>query len=123
MPDSNSMDDVPPILPPPLAAPPVIAPETGRPPAGVSLGARRATLILLAYRRSFGAAWAAITTIGIFVALHLPETIHFTPASIGIAGLAATALWMRLRTGAIGPAIAVHFAYNLVIASTVLVAR
>jgi membrane protease YdiL (CAAX protease family) len=66
------------------------------------------------YRKSFGASTAAVLTTGIFVVLHLTETIHFPPATISVTGLAVAALWFRLRTAAIGPAVTVHFGYNLV---------
>ena len=68
------------------------------------------------YRRSFGATWAAVVTTAIFCALHVTEVIHFPFAIVSIAALAGTALWMRLRSQAIGPAIAVHFCYNSVLA-------
>jgi len=48
--------------------------------------------------------------------MHITEMIYFWPSAIGITGLALAALWMRLRSGAIGPAVAVHFGYNAVIA-------
>jgi len=72
------------------------------------------------YRRTFGAPIATALTTGIFVVLHLTETIHFPPATISIAGLAIVALWFRLRTAAIGPAVAVHFGYNLVAVTAVI---
>ncbi len=68
------------------------------------------------YRHSFGPAWAAVVTTTIFVLLHLSEAIHFLPALLGITLLAVLALWFRLRSAAIGPAVAVHFGYNSMIA-------
>jgi tetratricopeptide (TPR) repeat protein len=64
------------------------------------------------YRKTFGPIWAAVSTTLIFVLLHVPQTIHYLPgiASITVAALAA--LWCRLRSNAIGPAIAVHVGYN-----------
>ncbi len=72
------------------------------------------------YRRSFGHARAALASTAIFCALHLPEVIHFLPALVGISGLALVALWCRLRSSAIGSAIAAHFGYNLVVALALL---
>ena len=72
------------------------------------------------YRSSFGPVPAAILTTAIFWVLHLTETIHFWPAMLGIAGLAIAALWFRLRSAAIGPAVAVHFGYNWTLAAVVL---
>lgn len=68
------------------------------------------------YRRSLGPIWAAALTTFIFVLLHFPEVVHSLTAVAGITGLALTALWSRLRSGAIGPAIAVHIGYNAVVA-------
>ena len=67
------------------------------------------------YRRSWGAPAAAALTTAIFVVLHLTEIVYYLPAALGIASLALAAMWFRLRSAAIGPAIAVHFGYNLVI--------
>lgn len=74
------------------------------------------------FRKSFGAIWAAVLTTLIFIVLHYSELRHYPPATLGIATLALIALWFRLRSGAIGPAIAVHVAYNSVIALPVLMA-
>jgi membrane protease YdiL (CAAX protease family) len=68
------------------------------------------------YRQSLGAKKAAVLTTVIFVAMHLLELSHFPPAAIGITALAIGALHMRLRSSAIGPAVAVHTGYNLVVA-------
>jgi membrane protease YdiL (CAAX protease family) len=68
------------------------------------------------YRKSLGAVWAAILTTSIFCVLHVTEVLDFWPSVIGIIGLAVAALWLRLRSAAIGPAVAVHFGYNAVIA-------
>jgi membrane protease YdiL (CAAX protease family) len=72
--------------------------------------------------RSWGAPWAAIVTTGVFILLHVNEMIHFWPAFIFVASMAAAALWLRLRTKAIAPSIAVHFGYNLVLVVIVLLA-
>jgi len=67
-------------------------------------------------RRSFGAISAAILTSAIFILLHLTEIIHFLPAILPLGLLAVCALAVRLRFGAIGPALAVHFGYNAMLA-------
>ena len=67
------------------------------------------------YRKSFGAVIAGLLTTMIFCVLHLQELIYVLPAAFGIIGVALAALWFRLRFAAIGPAIAVHFAYNAVV--------
>ena len=68
------------------------------------------------YRRSFGPRRAAILVTLIFCAMHVTEVIHSPIALFGIGSMACAALWMRLRAGAIGPAVAVHFSYNSIIA-------
>jgi membrane protease YdiL (CAAX protease family) len=74
------------------------------------------------YRKSFGPVVAGALTTSIFVLLHITEIIHSLSAAVAIAVLALTALWLRLRSAAIGPAIALHFAYNAVIGLVVVVA-
>ena len=64
------------------------------------------------YRRSLGPVRAAWLTTAIFALLHITEAIHYPPALIAIAGMALLALRMRLRSAAIGPAVALHFGYN-----------
>jgi membrane protease YdiL (CAAX protease family) len=64
------------------------------------------------YRKSFGPGWAAILTTAIFVLMHLPNIMRFPPAIVGLTALAIAALYCRLRSKAIGPAIAVHVGYN-----------
>ena len=54
--------------------------------------------------------------------LHVTEVIHFFPALLAIVAMALLALRMRLRYSAIGPAVAVHFGYNAVIALGVVYA-
>ena len=75
------------------------------------------------YRRSFGAVWAAVLTTVIFVAVHVPEMAHHAPSLAGAAGVALAALWWRLRSSAIGPAIAVHAGSNAMITLTFLASR
>ena len=47
-----------------------------------------------------------------FVALHAPEKIHYPPGFIDITLLAIAALWLRLRSGSLKPAILLHVLYN-----------
>lgn len=68
------------------------------------------------YRKSFGPSVAATLTTVIFVLLHFTELIHLPLAVFALGGLALAALWRRLQSSAIGPAIAVHIGYNSVIA-------
>jgi hypothetical protein len=72
------------------------------------------------YRKSLGATGAAWLTTSIFAFLHIGEVIHFLPALLAIVTMALLALRMRLRYSAIGPAIAVHFGYNAMVALGVI---
>ena len=72
------------------------------------------------YRKSLGAAAAAALTTFIFVLLHITELVHEPLATFAIGGLALLALWRRLCSNAIGPAIAVHVGYNSAIALAVV---
>jgi membrane protease YdiL (CAAX protease family) len=72
------------------------------------------------YRKSLGAAAAATLTTFIFVMLHFEQFIRQPVAIFGITGLALAALWQRLRSRAIGPAVATHFGYNAVVSAIIL---
>ncbi len=64
------------------------------------------------YRRSFGPLWAAVLTTVMFCILHVGQVVQFPPSIVATASMALAALWFRLRSAAIGPAIAVHFGHN-----------
>jgi len=64
------------------------------------------------FHRSFGSKWAAFLTTVIFVIMHFAEVVHSWTGAVGITALAVIALQMRIRCKSVGPAIAVHFAYN-----------
>ena len=70
-------------------------------------------------RSSWGAAWSGVVTTLLFVMLHGTEVVRFWPAVFGITAVAVATIWIRVRAGAIGPAVALHFAYNAALASTV----
>ncbi len=72
--------------------------------------------------RSFGPRIAATLVTLLFWLMHANEILRYLPAGAAIATLALVALWFRLRSAAIGPAIAVHFGYNGVIAAVKLTA-
>lgn len=57
---------------------------------------------------------AAITT-GLFALIHVPETLYYWPALGAIVMLAVITVGLRMRTGAVGPALVAHLAYNTVI--------
>lgn len=80
-------------------------------------------ILLGGLNRSFGIWWGIIISNLLFITLHFSEAIYFWPAFIGIGLLSAMATWMRLTQKAIGPAVAVHFGYNLFIMGLALIAK
>ena len=80
-------------------------------------------ILLGGLNRSFGVWWGIALSNLLFIGLHYSEAIYFWPAFIGIALLSATATRQRLTHKAIGPAVAVHFGYNLSIAGAALIAK
>lgn len=69
-------------------------------------------LLLRGFTRSWGAPVAGGLVTGLFVLVHVPELAFFWPATFGVGGIALAALALRLHSGAVGPAIACHLAYN-----------
>ena len=51
-------------------------------------------------------------TTALFVTLHLPETLHYWPATAFVLAMAVGALAARLSTGSLWPAVALHTCYN-----------
>ena len=80
-------------------------------------------ILLGGLNRSFGVWWGVALSNLLFIILHYSEAIYFWPAFIGIALLSAIATRQRLTHKAIGPAVAVHFGYNLVIVGAALIAK
>jgi len=64
------------------------------------------------YRKSLGSFWAFALTTLLFGSLHLPQVAHYLTYFVAILLVSLVALWARLSSSAIGPAIAVHVGYN-----------
>jgi membrane protease YdiL (CAAX protease family) len=64
---------------------------------------------------------AALISGTTFWLMHGPEFVHW-PAAVAIGLLTILATWLRLRSRSLGPAIAAHFGYNLVLATIVSLA-
>jgi membrane protease YdiL (CAAX protease family) len=56
-----------------------------------------------------------------FWVMHGPEFVHW-PAAVAIGLLTILATWLRVRSRLLGPAIAAHFGYNLVLATVITIA-
>jgi membrane protease YdiL (CAAX protease family) len=56
-----------------------------------------------------------------FWLMHGPEFVHW-PAAVAIGLLTILATWLRVRSRLLGPSIAAHFGYNLVLASVISIA-
>jgi len=65
------------------------------------------------FARSWGWRPAALVTTALFVSLHYPEFRTYLPAAGALVGLSMLTLWLRRRSGALGPAVAAHAGYNL----------
>jgi membrane protease YdiL (CAAX protease family) len=63
--------------------------------------------------RSWGPRRGAVAVTGIFVAMHATETGSYWPAWLALTLLATLALRVRVATGSLLPAIALHATYNL----------
>jgi len=64
---------------------------------------------------------AALTSGATFWLMHGPEFVHW-PAAVAIGLLTILATWLRVRNRSLGPSIAAHFGYNLVLAAVISVA-
>jgi membrane protease YdiL (CAAX protease family) len=71
-------------------------------------------VLLEGLSKSIGALAAAGIVIFAFVIVHVSETLTYWPAWAAIALLAGAALFFRLKTRSLVPAIAAHVGYNLV---------
>jgi membrane protease YdiL (CAAX protease family) len=54
-----------------------------------------------------------------FWAMHAPEWLRYWPAAVAIALMTVIVTLLRIRSGALGPSIAAHSAYNLLMASVI----
>ena len=79
-------------------------------------------VLLAGFARSWGPGIAATVVTSLFVVLHMVELQNYWPGLAGIALMAIAALEVRRGTGSLGPAIALHAAYNLVPVVAVYVA-
>jgi membrane protease YdiL (CAAX protease family) len=64
---------------------------------------------------------AAFISGGTFWLMHGPEFVHW-PAAVAIGLLTILATWLRVRNRSLGPSIAAHFGYNLVLAAVISLA-
>jgi membrane protease YdiL (CAAX protease family) len=64
---------------------------------------------------------AALISGATFWLMHGPEFVHW-PAAVAIGLLTILATWLRVRSRLLGPAIAAHFGYNLVLAMVISIA-
>jgi membrane protease YdiL (CAAX protease family) len=76
-------------------------------------------LLLRGFTSSWGQLPAACVVTILFVILHLTETYHFWPAIVAISILGLAALFARISTNSLVPAIVVHGAYNLILVVSV----
>jgi membrane protease YdiL (CAAX protease family) len=77
-------------------------------------------LLLSGFKSSWGSVAGAVIVTVLFVASHLPETIHYWPATVAISLMAVAALTARRATGSLFPAMACHAGYNSVLVLTLV---
>jgi membrane protease YdiL (CAAX protease family) len=66
--------------------------------------------------RSWGVAASAVVVSALFLLFHLAETMAFWPSTIAVGVLAIGTIGSRMLTNRLGPPIAMHLAYNSVLA-------
>ena len=72
-------------------------------------------VLFAGFARSWNVWVSSIVVTALFVLFHIGETYFFWPATISIGLMACLVLGLRIYTGCLGPAIAAHLAYNLVL--------
>jgi membrane protease YdiL (CAAX protease family) len=72
-------------------------------------------VLFAGFSRSWGRPVGAVVTTVLFVLMHAPAILWYWPTALVFTLLGAFALALRLRAGALGPAVALHVAYNLVL--------
>ena len=80
-------------------------------------------LLLRGFAASWGSAAGGAVVTGLFVMMHLAETIHYWPAIIAILFLSIGTLAARTMTGSLHAAVAVHLAYNVTVTLSVFAGR
>ena len=79
-------------------------------------------VLLAGFTRSFGLPIAVALCTFLFVVLHFGELQRFPPATFALTGLALLAMWLRIKTRSLWPAIAAHLGYNGLIVAAVYLA-
>jgi membrane protease YdiL (CAAX protease family) len=70
--------------------------------------------------RTWSRSGAAIVSGVIFWLMHAPEWLRYWPAAVAVGLMTVLVTALRLRTRALGPCIAAHFVYNLMMAAALL---
>ena len=77
-------------------------------------------VLFAGFARSWGVPAASGVVTLLFVLVHLPAVWHYQPAIIAITVVGIAAMILRIRARSLLPAVALHFAYNLMIVTAVL---
>lgn len=72
-------------------------------------------ILFAGFARSAGTKYAVVITTGIFLIVHIAEYLYYPPAMTGILAIGLLAIYLRIKTKALGPCIAAHAGYNLFI--------
>lgn len=62
---------------------------------------------------------AVLVSAGTFWLMHATEWLEYWPGAIAIGMMTVVVTWVRLRSRSLGPSIAAHLAYNLILAGAV----
>jgi membrane protease YdiL (CAAX protease family) len=73
--------------------------------------------------RSWSVASAGTLVTLVFLASHLTEVWGYPPAVVSVAAVGTAALFARIHTKSLAPAVALHAAYNLMLTVSVYAGR
>lgn len=79
-------------------------------------------VLLCGLSNALGVRTAAVIVTILFMMVHATEALGYWPAWVGIGGLASTVALIRIKTDSLGPAIAAHAGYNLVLVVVAVIA-
>ncbi len=78
-------------------------------------------ILLSGFSASWGRAPAGWVVTALFTLTHVTEFWYYWPAAIAVTAFGALALWLRLRSGSLLPAVGAHVGYNaILVAAAVL---
>jgi hypothetical protein len=77
-------------------------------------------IVYPAFHRAFGMIWAIVGVAGLFVIVHVPQYWNNPGLIFGLAFLSVSLTVVRARTGSVLPCFVIHFVFNLISATLLL---